>query len=166
MGKIATEQEAYEIGQQGIPIANKCCTKSRAEALGCEVSGAYLSNQLVQQSHLSSSGIYLEIVSNIQNYTSYTNWGYLKIITLETSLQDNSATTSILPYRGGDIEVYVMTYYRFHIRIDVSYDTKQGYNDMSCVTETDTYEDWSQYYTLNINPYLFMEFAIVLVNPS
>ena len=35
MSKIATEQEVYNVGQTGTPIANKCCTKQRMEALGC-----------------------------------------------------------------------------------------------------------------------------------
>lgn len=53
MGKIATEQEAYNIGSVGTPISNKCCTKARAEALGCTISGSYLSNQLVKLDDLS-----------------------------------------------------------------------------------------------------------------
>ena len=53
MGKIATEQEAYNIGNSGSPVTNKGCTKSRAEALGCDVSGNYANNQLVQLSDLS-----------------------------------------------------------------------------------------------------------------
>lgn len=55
MGKIATEQEAYNIGKSGIPTSNKCCTKTRAEELGCKVSGVYESNQLVQLVHLSTN---------------------------------------------------------------------------------------------------------------
>lgn len=53
MGKIATEQEAYDIGKQGTPNGNKCCTKSRAEVLGCMINGSYSNNQLVQLEHLS-----------------------------------------------------------------------------------------------------------------
>lgn len=33
MGKIATKQEVYNVGQTGTPITNKCCTKQRMEAL-------------------------------------------------------------------------------------------------------------------------------------
>ena len=53
MGKIATEQEAYSIGKVGTPVTNKCCTKARAEALGCAVSGSYQNNQLVQTDNVS-----------------------------------------------------------------------------------------------------------------
>ena len=53
MGKIATEQEAYNIGGSGSYTTNKCCTKSRAEELGCNVSGSYTSSRLVQLEDLS-----------------------------------------------------------------------------------------------------------------
>ena len=53
MGKIATEQEAYNIGGAGVPTNKKCCTKTRTEALGCSVSGLYASNKLVQLADLS-----------------------------------------------------------------------------------------------------------------
>lgn len=52
MGKIATEQEVYNVGQTGTPTANKCCTKQRMEALGCEgINGVenYASNRLVPE---------------------------------------------------------------------------------------------------------------------
>lgn len=52
MGKIATEQEVYDIGKQGTPNGNKCCTKSRAEALGCTVKDDMSSNKLVQISDI------------------------------------------------------------------------------------------------------------------
>ena len=57
MGKIATEQEAYSIGKVGTPVTNKCCTKARAEALGCAVSGSYTSNKLVQKTDLSQAKV-------------------------------------------------------------------------------------------------------------
>lgn len=68
MGKIATEQEAYGIGGKGTPVANKCCTRSRAIALGCKVSGNYSLLQLVQLSDLSKSGYTLRIKNNT-NYS-------------------------------------------------------------------------------------------------
>lgn len=43
MGKIATESYAASIGGGSTSTGNKCCTKSRAEALGCKVSGSYKS---------------------------------------------------------------------------------------------------------------------------
>lgn len=52
MGKIATEQDVYNIGQTGTPIANKCCTKQRMEALGCTGTNGienYASNRLVSE---------------------------------------------------------------------------------------------------------------------
>lgn len=62
MGKIATEVYAYGIGGKGTPTYDgnsnpKCCTKTRAEKLGCNVSGTYLTNQLVQETSLSKAGI-------------------------------------------------------------------------------------------------------------
>lgn len=51
MGKIATEQEVYNVGGKGTPITNKCCTKSRAETLGCKIKSgySYQNNQLIEQ---------------------------------------------------------------------------------------------------------------------
>ncbi len=51
MGKIATEQEVYNVGGKGTPITNKCCTKSRAETLGCKIKSgySYKDNQLIEQ---------------------------------------------------------------------------------------------------------------------
>lgn len=53
-GKIATEEEAANIGGGIGAVSKKCCTKSRAVELGCQVSGTYSNNQLVQQSDLSA----------------------------------------------------------------------------------------------------------------
>lgn len=55
MGKIATEQEAYNIGRKGsISEANKCCTELKATQLGCSVaSPSGFANKLVQLSQLS-----------------------------------------------------------------------------------------------------------------
>lgn len=64
MGKIATETEAYNIGKIGSPVTNKCCTKSRAEALGCAVSGSYVTNRLVQKDDLSR-----KIISYVATFT-------------------------------------------------------------------------------------------------
>lgn len=52
MGKIATEGFASALGGKSTTTPNKCCTKSRAEELGCIVNGNYSSNQLVQESDL------------------------------------------------------------------------------------------------------------------
>lgn len=68
MGKIATEQEAYNIGKLGTPVTNKCCTKSRAEMLGCRVSGTYRNYQLVQQSDLFEGGPTVTILNYDNEY--------------------------------------------------------------------------------------------------
>ena len=41
MGKIATEQEAYNVGKRGIPRINEPCTKARARELGCAIKPGY-----------------------------------------------------------------------------------------------------------------------------
>ncbi len=41
MGKIATEQEAYNIGKTGIPRIDEPCTRARAEELGCAIKPGY-----------------------------------------------------------------------------------------------------------------------------
>lgn len=55
MGKIATEQETYEIGKKGTPAGSKLCTKTRAIQLGCDVSGSYSDNQCVQIDNLKAA---------------------------------------------------------------------------------------------------------------
>jgi len=57
MGKIATEQYCASIGGGSGYTNNLCATKSRAQALGCSVSGSYANNQLVEESSLSSASI-------------------------------------------------------------------------------------------------------------
>ena len=53
--QIATEAYAKNIGGKNISYtSNLGCTKSRAIALGCEVSGTYKDNQLVCQKDLSA----------------------------------------------------------------------------------------------------------------
>lgn len=52
MGKIATEQEVYNVGQTGTLITNKCCTKQRMGALGCTGTNGvenYQNNRLAPQ---------------------------------------------------------------------------------------------------------------------
>lgn len=54
--KIATEEYAQSIGWRNTPYTyNLGCTKSRAIALGCNVSGNYIFNQLVCQKDLSKA---------------------------------------------------------------------------------------------------------------
>ena len=55
MGKIATEAEAFAIGEEGlISDENKGVTKLKADALGCDVKGSYSNQQLIQKDDLSS----------------------------------------------------------------------------------------------------------------
>lgn len=68
MGKIATEQEAYNIGKKGTPQSNKCCTKSRASDLGCQVKGNYSNSQLVQVSDLSKSSFIVVSPTSLSYY--------------------------------------------------------------------------------------------------
>ena len=61
MGKIATESYAASKGGGSTSTGNKCCTKSRAESLGCKVSGSYSSNQLVQETDLSKNATTISV---------------------------------------------------------------------------------------------------------
>lgn len=78
MGKIATEQEAFEIGGQGTPTFSKCCTKTRAEALGCRVNDTVQDNKLVQLSTLTPSTLVGNMVINTavgwDNYEITGDW--------------------------------------------------------------------------------------------
>ena len=70
---IATEAYAKSIG--GAPISytsNLCCTKSRAIALGCDVAGTYIDNQLVRKEDLSKKTITLQYTLK-NNSTDYFN---------------------------------------------------------------------------------------------
>lgn len=51
--RIALETYASNIGGVYGAVPGKCCTKIRAEALGCKVSGSYASKRLVPQTALS-----------------------------------------------------------------------------------------------------------------
>lgn len=77
MGKIATEQEAYNIGgtKDGLFVANKCCTKERAEIMGCDVSGDYDSNKLVEIEDLTKHVNYVNIPILFSVYVTHNNTG-------------------------------------------------------------------------------------------
>lgn len=53
--KILLETEAASIGGGGGAVDKKCCTKSRAVALGCKVDGSYVDNQLIPQGSASKA---------------------------------------------------------------------------------------------------------------
>lgn len=62
--KIALESEAKSIGGSSLSvITNKMCTKARAEALGCKITGSYASNQLVAKDDLSKKTVSLGIAT-------------------------------------------------------------------------------------------------------
>ena len=69
MGKIATESYAASKGGGSTSTGNKCCTKSRAEALGCTVNGSYSTNQLVQETDLSAGKVTLKVTMNGLGYS-------------------------------------------------------------------------------------------------
>ena len=51
MAKIALETEVRSVGGKGSATTNKCCTKARADALGCKIKSgySYKDNQLIEQ---------------------------------------------------------------------------------------------------------------------
>lgn len=49
MGKIATEADVKAVGGKGTATANKCCRKERVADLGCELTKARNTNQLVEE---------------------------------------------------------------------------------------------------------------------
>lgn len=56
INQIATEQEAYQIGGKGSPVANKCLTQGRVSSFGCKTSiTSTVSSQLVVYSRLSKA---------------------------------------------------------------------------------------------------------------
>ena len=60
MSKIATEQDVYDVGKKDTPVANKCCTKQRMEALGCRGTNGvenYASNRLVPEGNYTKNVI-------------------------------------------------------------------------------------------------------------
>lgn len=76
MGKIATELEAYNIGgAMSIVNQNKCCTKTMAVQFGCDVSGTYLSNQLVQLADLDKKIVTYTATFNFSNGLNVI-WGF------------------------------------------------------------------------------------------
>ena len=76
--KIATEQEAKtKLGFDGSVIANKCCTKARAEQMGADVSSlsSYTSNRLVTlskiQRFIPSSNMFVLFISHCDPYEEF-----------------------------------------------------------------------------------------------
>lgn len=160
MGKIATEQEAYNIGKQGTPHGNKCCTKARVETLGCKVSESYASNQLVQLEDLSPAGVILEL--GLEANTSLpSNWGYIHIF--GASLKRIGGMSSDEYILGNPISIQIFTYNTFTISVDMQYDSKTGNSTKTVLPKTTTYADWEitkSYFGANDYPVSYVYFSI------
>ena len=77
---IATEAYAKSIGGKNVSYtSNLGCTKSRAIALGCDVAGTYLNNQLVCQKDLSKAVKIYTYNCNV-HYSTNQNKGIFYII--------------------------------------------------------------------------------------
>ena len=113
MSKIATEQDVYNVGKQGTPVANKCCTKKRMEALGCMgINGGenYANNRLIPEGyytkeayyviHLSCSDLFRYTLSSGSNasYSQISDNGTLTI----TSNSDSSSITLVCSNKSGN----------------------------------------------------------------
>ena len=89
MDKIATEQEAYDIGETGIPNGNKCCTKQKALELGCKISAntdfAYMDNELIPLSRLQKPVMDINIHFTIVNYGEVITPTTVRILTYKDS---------------------------------------------------------------------------------
>ena len=55
--RIASETYAGNIGGVYGAVSGKCCTKTRAETLGCKVSGSYAAKRLVPRTALSKASV-------------------------------------------------------------------------------------------------------------
>lgn len=82
MSKIATEQEAYNIGGKGTPVANKCVTNARAYVLGCKKLSV-ADNKLVEVSALSKNIINLGPIRFYGSYTADAGATEIKTGTIE-----------------------------------------------------------------------------------
>ena len=123
MGKIATEQEVYNVGQTGTPIANKCCTKQRMEALGCEgINGVenYENNRLVPQNSYKQAPYKIKF-SGMNHYA--------------TDVQVTASNGDDV-YLSTDNQYYYLhipvTYSKdIHITLKINYSTQQSYINMN-----------------------------------
>lgn len=127
---IALETEAKSnFGQNlaSLPaaIANKCCTKARADAFGCIVASGYTDNQLVKYSSLSKLVVEYPVyrtvtlnvdlnlmIDNVSSLTFYlrfaTAYGYTyKTATLSNLFGSNSISTSVAYKSGNNYITYI-----------------------------------------------------------
>ena len=98
MSKIATEQDVYNVGKQGTPVANKCCTKERVSDLGCILTQSRNSNQLVIEGTYSKLYQIHLYHSNAFQYSLYsgTNASYSQVSSSGTlTITSNSDKSSI-----------------------------------------------------------------------
>ena len=85
---IATEAYAKNIGGKNISYtSNLGCTKSRAIALGCDVAGTYLNNQLVCQKDLSKAAKTYTYNCNVTYSPSYDDDAIFYIISDDTLIK-------------------------------------------------------------------------------
>lgn len=119
--KIALESEAKAIGGSTSSVTtNKCCTKARAQALGCNVSGTYDSNQLVPKDHLSkkvtqytitfkttsdSASFYLFSTSAIPVGTGMQYFVYMAVENTATATHTGSLRVNNPSVQGGTTNV-------------------------------------------------------------
>lgn len=119
--KIALESEAKAIGGSTSSVTtNKCCTKARAQALGCNVSGTYDSNQLVPKDHLSkkvtqytitfkttsdSASFYLFSTSAIPVGTGMQYFAYIAVENTATATHTGSLRVNNPSVQGGTTNV-------------------------------------------------------------
>lgn len=65
--KIATEQQAFEIGGTGSPRTNRCVTGEAATNLGCTYPDSYTSSQLIKLDDLDKADKTLKFMFNAIN---------------------------------------------------------------------------------------------------
>lgn len=139
MGKIATEQEAYGIGQIGTPESLRLVTKSRAIDLGCSVIGDYEYNKCVQYEDLKKIVIPLEL-----NYVNLIETGNLTGLTEFSTGEDKSwAIDDEVSITSGDIHFYSRGFCNSSWNINSYTEDKAYYNNSSAsgqlglIVETD-----------------------------
>lgn len=80
MGKIATEQDVHNIGKQGIPVQNKCCTKERVSELGCTLTKDRNNHQLVEKDTYTETTKIVEVryktFKQVQSDRKTIHWGF------------------------------------------------------------------------------------------
>lgn len=126
MGKIATEQEAYGIGQIGTPETNRLATKARAVDLGCTVIGDYEFNKCVQYEDLKNVVIPLEL-----NYVNLIENGDLTGLTEFSTGEDKSWAIDEVSITSGEIYFYTYGFCSSSWNMNFYTEDKAYYNNPS-----------------------------------